>query len=116
MMKKNYRKCHIWKNEYGSIEITAPQMEMTEYQQSVLYSIVIISKNFAHVSLAFQVLQRIDDVSLMCDKRVTSLKKLAQKPPRPVQTVTPEPAVPLQPPGGAPHPFRHRKFPHNRVS
>ncbi|KAL1377168.1 hypothetical protein pipiens_001095 [Culex pipiens pipiens] len=53
---------------------------------------------------------RIDDVQLMCDKRSTTLKKLALKPPRPVQTVTPEPAVPLQPPGGAPHPiFRTRR-------
>lgn len=40
-----------------------------------------------------QVLQRIDDVSLMCDKRIISLKKMALKPPpRPVQTVT---AIPL---------------------
>lgn len=52
----------------------------------------------------FQVLQRIDDVSLMCDKRIATLKKLTIKPPpKPVQTVTPEPAVPLQPPIGAPH-------------
>lgn len=57
----------------------------------------------------FQVLQRIDDVSLMCDKRVVSLKKLTLKPPRPVQQVIPEPAVPLQPPGGAPHLFRVRR-------
>lgn len=63
-----------------------------------------------------QVLQRIDDVSLMCDKRVVTLKKLTLKPPRPVQTVTPEPAVPLQPPGGAPHPFRPRKISHHKVS
>lgn len=55
-----------------------------------------------------KVLQRIDDVSLMCDKRIASLKKLALKPPRPVQTVTPEPAVPLQPPGGAPHLLRRK--------
>ncbi|XP_058836387.1 guanine nucleotide exchange factor DBS isoform X3 [Topomyia yanbarensis] len=61
-------------------------------------------------ALVSQVLQRIDDVQLMCDKRVTTLKKLTLKPPRPVQTVTPEPAVPLQPPGGAPHPiFRTRR-------
>lgn len=60
-----------------------------------------------------QVLQRIDDVSLMCDKRIASLKKLALKPPRPVQQVTPEPAVPLQPPGGAPHLLRRKP---NKVS
>ena len=44
----------------------------------------------------------------MCDKRIASLKKLALKPPRPIQTVTPEPAVPLQPPGGAPHLLRRK--------
>ncbi|XP_035911796.1 guanine nucleotide exchange factor DBS-like isoform X2 [Anopheles stephensi] len=61
-------------------------------------------------ALVSQVLQRIDDVQLMCDKRMITLKKLTLKPPRPVQTVTPEPAVPLQPPGGAPHPiFRQRR-------
>ncbi|XP_053965185.1 guanine nucleotide exchange factor DBS-like isoform X2 [Anastrepha ludens] len=59
-------------------------------------------------ALVSQVLQRIDDVSLMCDKRIASLKKLALKPPRPVQTVTPEPAVPLQPQGGAPHLLRRK--------
>ncbi|KAL9912855.1 guanine nucleotide exchange factor DBS isoform 10-T12 [Glossina fuscipes fuscipes] len=59
-------------------------------------------------ALVSQVLQRIDDVSLMCDKRIASLKKLALKPPRPVQTVTPEPAVPLQPPGGAPNLLRRK--------
>ncbi|XP_049309800.1 guanine nucleotide exchange factor DBS isoform X6 [Bactrocera dorsalis] len=59
-------------------------------------------------ALVSQVLQRIDDVSLMCDKRIASLKKLAVKPQRPVQTVTPEPAVPLQPQGGAPHLLRRK--------
>ncbi|RZF49087.1 hypothetical protein LSTR_LSTR008373 [Laodelphax striatellus] len=49
-------------------------------------------------ALVTQVLQRVDDVTTMCDKRITSLKKLVQKPPRPVQTVTPEPAVPIQSP------------------
>ncbi|XP_032590893.1 guanine nucleotide exchange factor DBS isoform X3 [Drosophila grimshawi] len=61
-------------------------------------------------ALVSQVLQRIDDVSLMCDKRIASLKKLALKPPRPVQQVTPEPAVPLQPPGGAPHLLRRKQI------
>jgi hypothetical protein len=54
--------------------------------------------------IVLQVLQRIDDVSMMCEKRMTSLKRLALKLPRPVQTVTPEPAVPFQQPScGAPH-------------
>lgn len=61
-------------------------------------------------------LQRIDDVSLMCEKRVACLKKLASKPKRPVQQVIPEPGVPLQPPIGAPHPLRLRKSQQRRVS
>lgn len=36
-------------------------------------------------------MQRIDDVRTMCNKRVTTLKRLVEKPPRPVQTVNPEP-------------------------
>ncbi|XP_070135125.1 guanine nucleotide exchange factor DBS isoform X7 [Drosophila bipectinata] len=59
-------------------------------------------------ALVYQVLQRIDDVSLMCDKRIASLKQLTLKPQRPVQQVTPKPAVPLQPQGGAPS-FVRRK-------
>jgi hypothetical protein len=49
-------------------------------------------------ALVTQVLQRIDDVSMMSEKRMTSLKRLTLKLPRPVQTVTPEPAIPLQQP------------------
>lgn len=52
----------------------------------------------------------------MCEKRVACLKKLALKPKRPVQQVIPEPGVPLQPPGGAPHPLRLRKSQHRQVS
>lgn len=52
----------------------------------------------------------------MCEKRIMCLKKLALKPPRPVQQVIPEPGVPLQPPGGAPHPIRLRKGHNRRVS
>ena len=36
-----------------------------------------------------------DDVMMMCEKRKTSLRKLASRLPRPVHAVTPEPAVPL---------------------
>lgn len=53
-----------------------------------------------------QVLQRIDDVMLMCDKRIATLHQLTVKPQRPIQTVNPEPAVPRQPLGGAPYPNR----------
>jgi hypothetical protein len=46
---------------------------------------------------------------MMCEKRMTNLKRLTLKLPRPVQTVTPEPAVPLQqPPYGAPDHFHNQ--------
>lgn len=65
-------------------------------------------------------LQRIDDLTLMCEKRIATLKKLAQKPPRPIQTVqpvqNPDPqSIAPQPHGGAPNLLRHRKSAH-RVS
>ncbi|CAG2062097.1 unnamed protein product [Timema podura] len=41
------------------------------------------------------VLQRIDDIQVMSDKRVDSLKRISAKTLRPVQTVTPEPAIPI---------------------
>uniref|UniRef100_T1JN60 Guanine nucleotide exchange factor DBS n=1 Tax=Strigamia maritima TaxID=126957 RepID=T1JN60_STRMM len=49
-------------------------------------------------ALVQQVLQRIEDVQMMCDKRKSSLKKMAVRPPRPVQPVVPEPALPLTAP------------------
>ncbi|CAH0562294.1 unnamed protein product [Brassicogethes aeneus] len=57
-------------------------------------------------ALVTQVMQRIDDISLMSDNRITCLNKIVNKPIRPVQTVIPEPAVPRQPQGGAPQPNR----------
>ncbi|XP_045118170.1 guanine nucleotide exchange factor DBS-like isoform X4 [Portunus trituberculatus] len=45
--------------------------------------------------LVQQVLKRIEDVQMMCEKRKSSLKRLATRLPRPVHAVTPEPAVPL---------------------
>ncbi|XP_071514247.1 guanine nucleotide exchange factor DBS-like isoform X2 [Panulirus ornatus] len=45
--------------------------------------------------LVHQVVKRIEDVQMMCEKRKSSLKKLATRLPRPVHAVTPEPAVPL---------------------
>ncbi|XP_044580208.1 guanine nucleotide exchange factor DBS-like isoform X1 [Cotesia glomerata] len=47
-------------------------------------------------ALVAQVLQRIEDVTLMCEKKIIVLKQQLIKPARPVQTVTPEPAKPLQ--------------------
>ena len=46
-------------------------------------------------SVVQNVLQRIEDVQSMCDKRRQSLKRLVQKLNRPVQAVLPEPAAPL---------------------
>ncbi|XP_076323895.1 guanine nucleotide exchange factor DBS isoform X2 [Tachypleus tridentatus] len=51
-------------------------------------------------SLVQQVLQRIEDVQMMCEKRKINLQKLVSRPPRPVQAVTPEPAVPFSLPSG----------------
>ncbi|XP_034943713.1 guanine nucleotide exchange factor DBS-like isoform X2 [Chelonus insularis] len=48
-------------------------------------------------ALVAQVLQRIEDVTLMCEKKIVVLKQQLVKPARPVQTVTPEPAKPLHP-------------------
>lgn len=45
----------------------------------------------------------------MCDKRIATLKKSATRPTRPVQSVQPEPAVPIQPNSGAPNLRRNRK-------
>jgi hypothetical protein len=52
----------------------------------------------------------------MCEKRIAMLKKSACKPARPVQSVQPEPAVPLQPNSGAPNLLRSRKNSAQRVS
>lgn len=48
-----------------------------------------------HVRPLLQVLKRIEDVQMMCEKRKSSLKRLATRLPRPVHAVTPEPAIPL---------------------
>nr|XP_027233822.1 guanine nucleotide exchange factor DBS-like [Penaeus vannamei] len=63
--------------------------------------------------LVQQVLKRIEDVQMMCEKRKSSLKKLATRLPRPVHAVTPEPAVPLHYPQGHAnvHPHSHPASP-----
>ncbi|KAG7165388.1 guanine nucleotide exchange factor MCF2L2-like [Homarus americanus] len=63
--------------------------------------------------LVQQVLKRIEDVQMMCEKRKSSLKKLATRLPRPVHAVTPEPAVPLYYPQGqtSSHPHSHPASP-----
>ncbi|XP_065084454.1 guanine nucleotide exchange factor DBS isoform X3 [Ochlerotatus camptorhynchus] len=110
----------------GSAEIAEQSLqEIQEYLATAAEFKLSSPKEFKNViqesttletkALVSQVLQRIDDVQLMCDKRVTVLKKLTLKPPRPVQTVTPEPAVPLQPPGGAPHPIFRTRRSYNKI-
>ncbi|XP_053642336.2 guanine nucleotide exchange factor DBS isoform X4 [Cherax quadricarinatus] len=62
--------------------------------------------------LVQQVLKRIEDVQMMCEKRKSSLKKLATRLPRPVHAVTPEPAVPLHySQGQSSHPHSHPASP-----
>lgn len=108
----------IWKDRWSYIIGTAISVvevfDNTPSSILLYFHLHIFKKQFLNKFFPSQVLQRIDDVSLMCDKRIASLKKLTLKPPRPVQTVTPEPAVPLQPPGGAPHLLRRRT--HSKVS
>lgn len=73
--------------------------------------------SFSCIILILQVLQRIDDVSMMCEKRMTNLKRLTVKLPRPVQTVTPEPAIPLQQPPccASDHSHNHHSKTSNKV-
>jgi hypothetical protein len=51
-------------------------------------------------ALVTQVLQKIDEMSLMCEKRISTLNTLIVPPDKFVS----ETALPKQPPGGAPHP------------
>ncbi|XP_065576219.1 guanine nucleotide exchange factor DBS-like isoform X3 [Artemia franciscana] len=46
-------------------------------------------------ALILQVLKRVEDVQVMCSRRRSSLKKIISRPPKPIQPVTPEPAVPV---------------------
>ncbi|CAK9187865.1 unnamed protein product, partial [Ilex paraguariensis] len=41
-------------------------------------------------ALVTQVLQRIEDVTVMCEKHITNLRRLLVKPNRPIQSVSPE--------------------------
>lgn len=49
-------------------------------------------------ALVSQVLQRIDDVRTMCDKRVVTLRRLVERPPGPTGPEPPAPSVPPPPP------------------
>ncbi|KAG7199653.1 hypothetical protein KM043_014246 [Ampulex compressa] len=93
------------------IEMLASQNSTTPADQALqeLQELIEAAEEFHHPRCIFQdsimpetkalitqVLQRIEDVSLMCDKRIMALKQQLIKPARPVQTVTPEPVKPLQ--------------------
>ncbi|XP_012278425.1 guanine nucleotide exchange factor DBS isoform X1 [Orussus abietinus] len=95
------------------VELLAAQNSTTPPDQALqeLQELIEAAEEFHHPRCIFQdsimpetkalvtqVLQRIEDVSLMCDKRIMALKQQLLKPARPVQTVTPEPAKPIQPP------------------
>ncbi|XP_015596435.1 guanine nucleotide exchange factor DBS isoform X2 [Cephus cinctus] len=94
------------------IELLASQNSTTPADQALqeLQQLIEAAEEFHHPRCIFQdsitpetkalvtqVLQRIEDVSLMCDKRIAALKQQLVKPARPIQTVTPEPAKPIQP-------------------
>ncbi|GFY44277.1 guanine nucleotide exchange factor DBS [Trichonephila inaurata madagascariensis] len=49
-------------------------------------------------ALVQQVLKRLEDMQTVCEKRKSSLERLAVKPVRPIQAVVPEPKVPSHPP------------------
>ncbi|XP_031842251.1 guanine nucleotide exchange factor DBS isoform X1 [Nomia melanderi] len=93
------------------IELLASQNNTTPADQALqeLQELIEAAEEFHHPRCIFQdsvmpetkalitqVLQRIEDVSLMCDKRIMTLKQQLIKPTRPVQTVTPEPVKPMQ--------------------
>ncbi|XP_065216565.1 guanine nucleotide exchange factor DBS-like isoform X2 [Planococcus citri] len=58
-----------------------------------LYTLFQDSINPETKALVAQVLQRIEDVTVMCEKRITNFRRLIVKPNRPVQTVSPEISV-----------------------
>ncbi|XP_017778682.1 PREDICTED: guanine nucleotide exchange factor DBS isoform X2 [Nicrophorus vespilloides] len=104
----------------SSVELAERSLnELQEYLASADEFNLSTAKNFEQIfqesctletkALVTQVLQRIYDVNLMCEKRISSLKKVTRRPPRPIQAVTPEPAVPRQPSIGAPIPQKHHQ-------
>ncbi|XP_055936058.1 guanine nucleotide exchange factor DBS-like isoform X3 [Argiope bruennichi] len=61
-------------------------------------------------ALVQQVLKRLEDMQTVCEKRKSSLEKLAVKPVRPIQAVVPEPKVPSHPPLRRPSPDGDKKI------
>ena len=60
---------------------------------------LLIRSTFSFQSVVQSVLQRVEDVQEMCEKRRNSLKRLAAKINRPVQPVSPEPQIMGSPSG-----------------
>lgn len=78
-------------------ELTIPETRplVTQVRQST-GGIAKRSHRYLICVAFWQVHQRLQDISMMCDKRIVSLKKMSEKPPpRPVQSVT---AIPLSSP------------------
>lgn len=96
-------KCAL--NEIDSFIATAESLQFgtpKEFRQN--YDDVITNDMMAVVH---QVLERLEDVRAMCNKRRDSLRRMVEKPDRPVQTVRPElihqpPVLPPLPPPPAP--------------
>ncbi|XP_019765330.1 guanine nucleotide exchange factor DBS isoform X4 [Dendroctonus ponderosae] len=91
-------------NEIRNFEATAKEFMSTAHKD--FRDIFEDSVTPETKPLVLQVLQRTDDVILMCEQRISNLNKIAAKIKRPVQTVVPEPAVPRQPLVGAPQPAK----------
>ncbi|XP_032311518.1 guanine nucleotide exchange factor DBS isoform X6 [Drosophila ananassae] len=108
LASQRIEKCSAFTDLEKLQDFIASASEFKLSSPSEFKKIILESTTPETKALVSQVLQRIDDVSLMCDKRIASLKQLTLKPQRPVQQVTPKPAVPLQPQGGAPS-FVRRK-------
>ncbi|KAL1123668.1 hypothetical protein AAG570_002744, partial [Ranatra chinensis] len=88
--------------ENCSCALDAAEKSLTELQGFTVdaeqfHSLLVEYSTPETKALVSQVLQRIEDVKTMCNKKITTLRRLVEKPPRPVQTVTPEPGIPLQP-------------------
>lgn len=76
-------------------DVITPETKALVQQVSLIFAGNLFLK-FISIFFILQVITRVEDVLMMCDKRQESLKKLAVKPaPKLVQQVNPEPAIPL---------------------
>ncbi|KAF0301033.1 Guanine nucleotide exchange factor DBS [Amphibalanus amphitrite] len=79
---------------HSPVELRAAFQDVSTQQTKALVQQVRDVSTQQTKALVQQVLQRIDDVQTMCDRRRNSLQRYTARQ-RPVQTVNPEPAVPL---------------------